>query len=276
MLNAVPLTAADTHTRMFCVSQLWCFASVFVQTVVASELKESVLGGVLRVLLHSMAGNQSALFLQHCFTTQRALVFKVSTVFISQLRVVNNNFQTNKICFVFCSLKINVTSNESYYVYFSKRVQSMFLWLVPRDAVRRGHWALCRPVPASSSSLQQQRRLGQKSRLCFSLPAHEAELWDWKCEFRYSVSVCKCNFTVSIRTSTKMDETDSLIMPRPIYVPEPELCTSEDAGHHVSVLAGGNITELQWRASSSVTEDNPDICWRGPGASWHTLPRAGM
>uniref|UniRef100_A0A3P8SU22 Dedicator of cytokinesis 6 n=1 Tax=Amphiprion percula TaxID=161767 RepID=A0A3P8SU22_AMPPE len=45
-------------------------------TVVASELKESVLGGVLRVLLHSMAGNQSALFLQHCFTTQRALVFK--------------------------------------------------------------------------------------------------------------------------------------------------------------------------------------------------------
>lgn len=45
--------------------------------MVASELKESVLGGVLRVLLHSMAGNQSALFLQHCFTTQRALVFKV-------------------------------------------------------------------------------------------------------------------------------------------------------------------------------------------------------
>uniref|UniRef100_A0A4W6BUH0 Dedicator of cytokinesis 6 n=1 Tax=Lates calcarifer TaxID=8187 RepID=A0A4W6BUH0_LATCA len=49
---------------------------IIVMTVVASELKESVLGGVLRVLLHSMAGNQSALFLQHCFTTQRALVFK--------------------------------------------------------------------------------------------------------------------------------------------------------------------------------------------------------
>uniref|UniRef100_A0A8C2KMF7 Dedicator of cytokinesis 6 n=1 Tax=Cyprinus carpio TaxID=7962 RepID=A0A8C2KMF7_CYPCA len=45
-------------------------------TVVMSELKESVLGGVLRVLLHSMAGNQSALFLQHCFSTQRALVYK--------------------------------------------------------------------------------------------------------------------------------------------------------------------------------------------------------
>ncbi|KAI4895013.1 hypothetical protein NFI96_016225 [Prochilodus magdalenae] len=49
---------------------------IIVKTVVLSELKESVLGGVLRVLLHSMAGNQSAFFLQHCFTTQRALVFK--------------------------------------------------------------------------------------------------------------------------------------------------------------------------------------------------------
>ncbi|XP_043955473.1 dedicator of cytokinesis protein 7-like isoform X5 [Gambusia affinis] len=49
---------------------------IIVKTVVASELKESVLGGVLRVILHSMAGNQSALFLQHCFTTQRALVYK--------------------------------------------------------------------------------------------------------------------------------------------------------------------------------------------------------
>lgn len=58
------------------VSLLFAICICF-QTVVASELKESVLGGVLRVLLHSMAGNQSALFLQHCFTTQRALVFKV-------------------------------------------------------------------------------------------------------------------------------------------------------------------------------------------------------
>ncbi|KAK6311702.1 hypothetical protein J4Q44_G00173660 [Coregonus suidteri] len=49
---------------------------IIVKTVQVSELKESVLGGVLRVLLHSMAGSQSALFLQHCFTTQRGLVFK--------------------------------------------------------------------------------------------------------------------------------------------------------------------------------------------------------
>nr|XP_015204455.1 PREDICTED: dedicator of cytokinesis protein 6 [Lepisosteus oculatus] len=49
---------------------------IIVKTVLLSETKESILGGVLRVLLHSMACNQSALFLQHCFATQRALVFK--------------------------------------------------------------------------------------------------------------------------------------------------------------------------------------------------------
>lgn len=48
------------------------------QTVSVTESKESVLGGVLKVLLHSMACNQSALYLQHCFATQRALVSKVS------------------------------------------------------------------------------------------------------------------------------------------------------------------------------------------------------
>uniref|UniRef100_A0A665UGT9 Dedicator of cytokinesis 7 n=1 Tax=Echeneis naucrates TaxID=173247 RepID=A0A665UGT9_ECHNA len=43
---------------------------------VLTESKESILGGVLKVLLHSMACNQSALYLQHCFATQRALVSK--------------------------------------------------------------------------------------------------------------------------------------------------------------------------------------------------------
>lgn len=50
----------------------------FLQTVSVTESKESILGGVLKVLLHSMACNQSALYLQHCFATQRALVSKVS------------------------------------------------------------------------------------------------------------------------------------------------------------------------------------------------------
>ncbi|XP_064415941.1 dedicator of cytokinesis protein 7 isoform X9 [Latimeria chalumnae] len=49
---------------------------IIVQTVSLTESKESVLGAVLKVLLHSMACNQSALYLQHCFATQRALVSK--------------------------------------------------------------------------------------------------------------------------------------------------------------------------------------------------------
>uniref|UniRef100_A0A4W3ICG8 Dedicator of cytokinesis 7 n=1 Tax=Callorhinchus milii TaxID=7868 RepID=A0A4W3ICG8_CALMI len=49
---------------------------IVVQTVSLTEAKESVLGGVLKVLLHTMACNQSALYLQHCFATQRALVSK--------------------------------------------------------------------------------------------------------------------------------------------------------------------------------------------------------
>ncbi|XP_068130413.1 dedicator of cytokinesis protein 6 isoform X8 [Hyperolius riggenbachi] len=49
---------------------------IIVQTVMLSEMKESILGGVLKVLLHSMSMNQSALYLQHCFTSQRALVCK--------------------------------------------------------------------------------------------------------------------------------------------------------------------------------------------------------
>lgn len=50
------------------------------QTVSVTESKESILGGVLKVLLHSMACNQSALYLQHCFATQRALVSKVNSL----------------------------------------------------------------------------------------------------------------------------------------------------------------------------------------------------
>uniref|UniRef100_A0A8C5D1B3 Dedicator of cytokinesis 7 n=1 Tax=Gadus morhua TaxID=8049 RepID=A0A8C5D1B3_GADMO len=49
---------------------------IVVQTASVTETKESILGGVLKVLLHSMACNQSALYLQHCFATQRALVSK--------------------------------------------------------------------------------------------------------------------------------------------------------------------------------------------------------
>uniref|UniRef100_A0A8C8SQ11 Dedicator of cytokinesis 6 n=1 Tax=Pelusios castaneus TaxID=367368 RepID=A0A8C8SQ11_9SAUR len=49
---------------------------IIVQTVPLAEGRESVLDGVLRVLLHGMACAPSALFLQHCFASQRALVSK--------------------------------------------------------------------------------------------------------------------------------------------------------------------------------------------------------
>uniref|UniRef100_A0A8C7CNV5 Dedicator of cytokinesis 7 n=1 Tax=Oncorhynchus kisutch TaxID=8019 RepID=A0A8C7CNV5_ONCKI len=49
---------------------------IIVQAVSVTESKECILGGMLKVLLHSMACNQSALYLQHCFATQRALVSK--------------------------------------------------------------------------------------------------------------------------------------------------------------------------------------------------------
>lgn len=55
-----------------------------------SETKESVLGGVLRVLLHSMGCTPSAAFLQHCFATQRALVSKVSLAKCSSFQSICN------------------------------------------------------------------------------------------------------------------------------------------------------------------------------------------
>lgn len=42
-----------------------------------SECKDNVIGGVLKVLLHSLTCNQSTTFLSHTFSTLRALVIKV-------------------------------------------------------------------------------------------------------------------------------------------------------------------------------------------------------
>ncbi|XP_010731302.2 dedicator of cytokinesis protein 8 isoform X2 [Larimichthys crocea] len=47
-----------------------------VQAVPLSECKDSVVGGVLKVLLHSLTCNQSSTFLSHTFSTLRALVVK--------------------------------------------------------------------------------------------------------------------------------------------------------------------------------------------------------
>lgn len=80
----------------------------------------------------------------------------------------------------------------------------VFLCIVPRDAVWGGHGALCRPVPASPASLQQQCRLCQKSRLGIPLPAHETELRDWKCMLRCFI-ICEilwCSF-ITVDMSAK-------------------------------------------------------------------------
>uniref|UniRef100_A0A674NJ54 Dedicator of cytokinesis 8 n=1 Tax=Takifugu rubripes TaxID=31033 RepID=A0A674NJ54_TAKRU len=47
-----------------------------VQAVPLSECKDNVVGGVLKVLLHSLTCNQSTTFLSHTFSTLRALVIK--------------------------------------------------------------------------------------------------------------------------------------------------------------------------------------------------------
>ncbi|KAM5238041.1 dedicator of cytokinesis protein 6 [Ctenodactylus gundi] len=49
---------------------------VIVQTAMLSDARESILGVVLKVVLHSLGSTQSALFLQHGLATQRALVSK--------------------------------------------------------------------------------------------------------------------------------------------------------------------------------------------------------
>ena len=47
-----------------------------------SDMLQGILGSVLRVLLHSLALNQSTSVLQHMFAMQRSLVSKVQNVFL--------------------------------------------------------------------------------------------------------------------------------------------------------------------------------------------------
>uniref|UniRef100_A0A672S024 Dedicator of cytokinesis 8 n=1 Tax=Sinocyclocheilus grahami TaxID=75366 RepID=A0A672S024_SINGR len=52
---------------------------MIVQAVPLADCKDNVVGGVLKVLLHSLTCNQSTTFLSHCFSTLRALIVKVLT-----------------------------------------------------------------------------------------------------------------------------------------------------------------------------------------------------
>uniref|UniRef100_A0A673MIM0 Dedicator of cytokinesis protein 8-like n=1 Tax=Sinocyclocheilus rhinocerous TaxID=307959 RepID=A0A673MIM0_9TELE len=49
---------------------------MIVQAVPLADCKDNVVGGVLKVLLHSLTCNQSTTFLSHCFSTLRALIVK--------------------------------------------------------------------------------------------------------------------------------------------------------------------------------------------------------
>ncbi|XP_056319423.1 dedicator of cytokinesis protein 8 isoform X1 [Danio aesculapii] len=49
---------------------------MIVQAVPLADCKDNVVGGVLKVLLHSLTCNQSTTYLSHCFSTLRALIVK--------------------------------------------------------------------------------------------------------------------------------------------------------------------------------------------------------
>lgn len=54
-------------------------ALLFPQASSALDCKDSLLGGVLRVLVNSLSCDQSTTYLTHCFATLRALIAKVNT-----------------------------------------------------------------------------------------------------------------------------------------------------------------------------------------------------
>lgn len=51
---------------------------LFPQASSALDCKDSLLGGVLRVLVNALSCDQSTTYLTHCFATLRALIAKVS------------------------------------------------------------------------------------------------------------------------------------------------------------------------------------------------------
>lgn len=53
-------------------------AVLFPQASSALDCKDSLLGGVLRVLVNSLSCDQSTTYLTHCFATLRALIAKVN------------------------------------------------------------------------------------------------------------------------------------------------------------------------------------------------------
>ncbi len=59
-----------------------------------------------------------------------------------------------------------------------------------------------------------------------------------------------------------------------VFIPA-ELCSSENAGDHVSFVSGGYVPELQWGVSAAFTQDHPHVCRRGPRAPRNHLSWPG-
>ncbi|KAL7828401.1 hypothetical protein SRHO_G00320350 [Serrasalmus rhombeus] len=57
---------------------------IIVQAVPLADCKDNAIGGVLRVLLHSLTCNQSTTYLSHCFSTIRALIVKFGDVLFEE------------------------------------------------------------------------------------------------------------------------------------------------------------------------------------------------
>uniref|UniRef100_UPI00398F3272 dedicator of cytokinesis protein 8 isoform X2 n=1 Tax=Pristiophorus japonicus TaxID=55135 RepID=UPI00398F3272 len=57
---------------------------IIIQAISVSDCKDSVLGSVLKVLLHSLGCNQSSYYLMHCFGTLRALMAKYADLLFEE------------------------------------------------------------------------------------------------------------------------------------------------------------------------------------------------
>uniref|UniRef100_A0AAZ3SPT9 Dedicator of cytokinesis 8 n=1 Tax=Oncorhynchus tshawytscha TaxID=74940 RepID=A0AAZ3SPT9_ONCTS len=73
-LSAFTHNASQNYTLLNTANII--VSSLVPLAVPLADCKESVVGGVLRVLLHCLTCNQSTTFLSHCFSTLRALVVK--------------------------------------------------------------------------------------------------------------------------------------------------------------------------------------------------------
>lgn len=78
LLSFFFLTGFPVYSSVpICLARSVNFHLSHAQAVPMADCKDSVVGGVLKVLLHSLTCSQSTTFLSHTFSTLRALVVKV-------------------------------------------------------------------------------------------------------------------------------------------------------------------------------------------------------